>query len=83
MTSLLAGGADADALMDVEGAGGNVNVGGGAAAGAGRGGGVDEAAGFPGSGLTCTTPVSGLDGSFVFSGNGAGPPDGGLWLCGQ
>ena len=51
---------------------------------AGWGDGVGEAAGVPGAGLTWTAPVSGLDGSCVCSGNdGAGPPDGGLWLCGQ
>ena len=50
---------------------------------AGWGGGAVEANGVPGSGLTWTAPVSGLVGSCVCSGNGAGPPDGGIWLCGQ
>ena len=44
---------------------------------AGGDGGEGEAAGVPGAGLTWTTPVSGLDGSCVCSGNGADPPDGG------
>ena len=50
---------------------------------AGGGGGAVEANGVPGSGLIWTAPVSGLDGSCVCFGNGAGPPDGVIWLCGQ
>ena len=50
---------------------------------AGGGGGEVEAAGIPGAGLKWTAPVSGLDGSFVCFGNGAGPPDEEVGFCGQ